>query len=246
MSGHSKWATIHRQKETQDAKRGLLFSKLARSITLAARAGGGDPQTNLRLRFEIEAARAANMPKENIQRAIEKATGGEGGAIEEVKYEGYGPEGVAIVVEAATDNKNRTSQEIKNLFERGGGSLGGPGSVSYNFSQFGLLLVEKDDNPEERMLRLIDLGAEDLEETEDGIEVYVKLAEFGTIKEKLENAGFKVLRADLVLRPKNLVSIQEPGKAKKALSFLEQLTSRDDVQKVFANLDIPNEVLSRV
>lgn len=246
MSGHSKWATIHRQKELQDAKRGLLFSKFARAITLAAKEAGADPNTNLRLRLAIESAHQANMPKENIDRAIKRAVGGGEGALEEVKYEGYGPAGVAVIVEAATDNKNRTSQEIKNLFERVGGALAGPGSVSFQFDSSGLLLVQKVDNSEEQMLKLIDLGVEDIEETEDGIEVYVKPAEVGELKKRLEGAGFKILRADLVARPKNLVTISEPKKAKGVLAFLEALHSHEDVQNVFANLDVPNEVLKKL
>lgn len=246
MSGHSKWATIHRQKETQDVRRGLLFSKLGRAITLAARAGGGNPQTNIRLRFAIDAARNINMPKENIERAIQKAIGGEEEVFEEVKYEGYGPEGVAVIVDAATNNKNRTAQEIKNIFERGGGTLGGPGSVSFNFSQVGLLLIQKGQNPQGEMLRLIDLGVEDVEETPDGIEVYVKPADVGQVKTELGQAGFSVLRADLAARPKNFVTVTEPEKAKKVLSFLEKLNAHDDVQKIFANVDIPNEVLASI
>src|SRR3989344_6041026 len=150
MSGHSKWATIHRSKEVKDAKRGNLFAKMGRAISIAVKAGGGpDPSANFKLRVAIEKARAADMPKENIERAIAKAS--EGGALEEVTYEGFGPGGIGVIVEAATDNKNRTAQEIKNAFERGGGNLAGPGSVSFNFEQKGFLLVKKTDKPDEQM-----------------------------------------------------------------------------------------------
>lgn len=245
MSGHSKWSTIHRQKEAQDIKRGKLFSKLSRAITLAARQGGAEPEINLKLRFAIEKARQANMPKENIKRALQHAEGKlEGRGLEEVKYEGYGPEGLAVIVEAVTDNKNRTAQEIKNIFERAGGTLGGPGSVSFQFTSYGLLLIKKGKDPQEDMLTLIDLGVEDVEETEDGIEVYVAPSQVDKIKQKLEEAGFTVAQTDLVARPKSLISIAEEKKAKKALSFLETLNGHEDVQSVFVNLDIPNQVLS--
>jgi len=167
MSGHSKWSTIKRAKEANDAKKGALFTKLARAITIAAKGGGADPDMNMKLRFAVEKARQSNMPKENIERAIEKGVGEGGVQMQEMVYEGYGPLGVPIVVEAATDNKNRTAQEIKNLFERGGGTLGAPGSVSFQFERTGQLVLEKGDDPEGRMLELIDLGAEDLEEAED-------------------------------------------------------------------------------
>ncbi|MEK7182580.1 MAG: YebC/PmpR family DNA-binding transcriptional regulator [Patescibacteria group bacterium] len=243
MSGHSKWSTIKRQKESTDIKRGLLFSKLARAITIAAREGV-NPDANFKLRLAIDRARAANMPKDNIERAITKAVGG--AAVEEVTYEGYGPSGVAVVVQAVTDNKNRTAQEIKNLFERGGGRLGNPGSVSYQFEELGQLLVQKTSSPEEQMLALIDAGVEDLEETPDGIEIFVNTRELSSLREKINELGFGVVSSEFVLRPKNLITINNQSGAQKVVSFLENIQAHDDVQNVWANIDIPQEVLGQI
>lgn len=234
MSGHSKWSTIKRQKESTDAKRGQLFSKLARAITLAAKAGGTDPSGNLRLKIAVEQARASNMPKENIERAIERGKGAEAGGLQEIMYEGYGPGGVAVIVEVATDNRNRTAQEIKNIFERFGGSLAGPGSVSFQFEQKGLILVEKGDNSERTTLSLIDLGAPDLEETEGGIEIYVLPSELGLWKQKIEDAGFKVSSAELIYKQRSYMEVA-PDHHAQVLSLLETLDDRDDVQAVFSN-----------
>lgn len=237
MSGHSKWSTIKRQKGVNDAKKGKLFSKLARAITLAAKQGGVDPAGNIRLRLAIEQARASNMPKENVERAIKSAQDKLSGGLEEVVYEGYGPSGVAVIVEVATDNRNRTAQEIKNIFERNGGSLAGPGSVSFQFEQKGLIVVEKGSDAESIMLSLIDLGAPDLEESEDGIEVYVLPAELAIWQDKIGQGGFKVKSAELVYKPKTLVEVTM-DKAKQVISFLETLDDDEDVQKVYTNLDI--------
>ncbi|MDO8503409.1 MAG: YebC/PmpR family DNA-binding transcriptional regulator [bacterium] len=243
MSGHSKWSTIKRQKGVNDAKRGQLFSKLTRAITLAAREGGSSPEGNIRLRLAIEQARASNMPKENIERAVKHAAGADSVALQEVLYEGYGPFGIAVIVEVATDNKNRTGQEIKNIFEKGGGSLGGPGSVSFQFEQKGLVTVEKG-SPQETMLSLIDMGAQDLEEGTDVIEVYVTPNELSRMKEKIEQGGIKVMSAELTYKPKNVIPLSDKNKAVKALSFLDILDDHDDVQRVFANFDIPDNLLS--
>ena len=249
MSGHSKWATIHRQKEVTDAKRGQAFTKLANAIIVAVRAGGGmtDPDSNFKLRLAIEKARQFNMPKENIQRAIERG-GGAGGAgqWEEVVYEGYGPGGIAIVVEAATDNKQRTAQEIKNLFEKGGGSLAGPGAVAYQFEKKGFLTLAKPQNTEEEILRIIDLGVEDVEEAPDALEVYTKPEELDLVKKKLEEAGFTVTSFEQIMKPKITIDVTQIEKARQILSFLEKLEDNDDVQKVFANFDIPAEIVSQV
>lgn len=246
MSGHSKWSTIKRQKEATDIKRGKIFSKLAKAITLAAREGA-DPETNFRLRLEMERAKQANMPKENIERALRKAQGKAGeGLLEEVVYEGYGPSGVAIIAEAATDNRNRTTAEMKKLFERGGGSLSGPGTVSYQFRPRGLITVEKTGKPDEQILKIIDLGVEDVEEAKDALEVYTQSQKLGEVRKKLNQGGFKVLSAELVRQPKNEIQIKEPEKAAKLLKLMNDLQEHDDIQRIFANLDIPEEVLQQV
>lgn len=245
MSGHSHYATIRRQKEAKDAQKGRIFSKLARAISIAARMGGVDPDSNYKLRMAIEQARAANMPKENIERAISRGVG-EGEVLEEVTYEGFGPGGIAVFVEAATDNRNRTAQEIKNLFERGGGNLAGPGAVSFNFEPKGLIVVKKEDNTEEQMLKLIDLQVDDLQEVEDAIEVYVSSDRLSEVRDKIQNLGFSIISFELIKKPKSLVTINEVDIAQKALRFLEGIENHADVQKVFTNLDIPDEVLKKL
>lgn len=236
MSGHSKWSTIKRQKGVNDAKRGLIFSKLARAITLAAKQGGADYGANFKLRLLMDKGREANMPKENIDRAIEKAKGGAGGELFEVIYEGYGPGGVAILVEATTDNKNRTAQEIKNIFEKGEGSLGTPGSVSYQFESKGLILVNKGTGADETMLALMEIeGVENMDEAEDGIEVMVRPNEVFLTKEKIEQAGMQVASAEVTMRPRTPISLSD-DKENKALKLIENLDDQEDVQKVYANI----------
>lgn len=237
MSGHSKWSTIKRQKGATDAKRGQLFSKLSRGISIAAKQGGANPDSNLRLRVAIEQAKSFNMPKENIERILNQVQE-KSGNLEEVIYEAYGPGGVGILIEAATDNRNRTTQEIKNILERGGGSLGTPGSVAFQFEQRGLILIDKGDNPEEKMLKLIDLGAEDVEEVEDGIEVYTKPGEVFALKEKFERGGIGVGSAELIYNPKAMVSVSSQDITRKVLKLVEALDGHDDVQRVYTNIDI--------
>ncbi|MBI2007388.1 MAG: YebC/PmpR family DNA-binding transcriptional regulator [Candidatus Blackburnbacteria bacterium] len=237
MSGHSKWSTIKHQKEATDAKRGQLFSKLSRAISIAAKQGGPNPDANLRLRVAIEQAKSFNMPKENIERVL-KQVQEKLENLEEAIYEAYGPGGVGILIEAATDNRNRTTQEIKNILERGGGSLGTPGSVAFQFEQNGLLLVDKGSDPETRMLSLIDLGAEDVEEVEDGIEIYTKPGEVFTIKENLEREGINIKSAELIYNPKNTMPLGSQDMTGKILKLIEALDEHDDVQKVYTNADI--------
>jgi len=246
MSGHSHYATIKRQKETKDAAKGRVFSKLARAIQIAVKSGGGsDPDSNYKLRMTIDTARSFNMPKDNIERAI-RAAETKLGDLEEVTYEGYGPGGIAIILEAVTDNRNRTGQEIKNIFDRGGGSLAGPGSVSFNFESKGLILVEKKDNFEEAMLPLIDLGVEDINETDDAIEVYTDPAKLGVIRDNLSSLEFKVKTVEIMNKPKNFQIIEDADLAKRILSFLDNLEAHEDVQKVSTNLDIPQVVLEKI
>lgn len=240
MSGHSHYATIKRQKEAKDAQKGKIFSKLAREIAIAVKAGGPDPNANYKLRIVIEKAHSVNMPKSNIERAITSGSGGE--AVDEVTYEGFGPSGIAVIVQTATDNRNRTAQEIKNIFERAGGSLAGPGAVSFNFENKGFLLIEKTSDPEAQILKLIDLGVEDVEETSDGIEIYVSPDKLSELRKKVEEAGFKVKETEIYMKPKSYMTLKSSEDVKKALSFLETLDDNDDVQKVFSNLDIPDNL----
>ena len=233
MSGHSHFATIKRQKAANDSVKGNIFSKMARAIMIAAKSGG-DPDMNFRLRVEIDKARGVNMPKENIERAIAKATT-EALNLEEISYEGFGPSGVNVIIEAATDNKNRTAQEIKNALDKAGGSLAGPGAVLFNFEHKGYLLLKKDSDPQTQMLKIIDMGVEDVEETDDGIEVYVASDKLSATKKILEGAGAEILETELQMKPKNPVEVSD-DQAKKVLALLSALEDFDDVQKVFTNI----------
>lgn len=244
MSGHSHYATIKRQKGANDAAKGNLFSKLARSIMIAAK-NGADPDMNFKLRFEIDKAREASMPRENIDRAIAKATI-EAANLEEIVYEGFGPSGISVMVEVASDNKNRTAQEMKNIFDKNGGNLAGPGAVSFNFESKGFLLVKKNENPEAQMLSLIDAGVEDVAETDDGIEVYTAPEKLSEIHKALTAAGFEITQAELQMKPKNLQEITDVNTVSKALKFLDALEEFDDVQKVFTNLDIPENIMQQL
>lgn len=238
MSGHSKWATIKHKKAMVDSRRGQMFTKLARAITIAAKEGGGDISSNFKLRLVIDKAKQFNMPKKNIERAVERGTGRAGGELlAEAVYEGYGPGKIAVMVEVVTDNKNRSVAAIKKVFERSGGSLGQSGSVGYLFTRKGRILVEKQTDVEEQMLKLIDLGAEDVEEAEVGVEMLVEASKLAEIKNKASQAGFKIKEAELVFDPKSLLSLDKAVKAK-AMKFLETLDDLDDVQNIYTNLDI--------
>lgn len=240
MSGHSHFATIRRQKEANDSAKGKVFSKMAKAIAVAVREGGGpDPDSNYKLRVAIETARAANVPKDNIKRAIDNASSV--GNMDEVKYEGFGPGGVNVIVEAMTDNRNRTVQELKNIFDRAGGTLGGPNSVAFNFEKKGYIFVNKKGDPDEQMLKLIDLGADDVNDVGDGIEVFVAPEKLFETRKALEEAGFEVTQTELIEKPINLQSIDE-NTARKFLNLVDTLEDNDDVQKVFTNADIPDNL----
>lgn len=250
MSGHSKWSTIKRQKGVADMRRGQTFTKIANAIAIAARAGGsGDPTLNPRLRVALDGARKVNMPKENIQRAIDRGLGKlPGQVIEEISYEGFGPGRVAFYIEGVTDNRLRTNQEIKNLFERAGGSLGGAGSTAYMFDKKGEIKVEsKGKNTEDEILELIDFGAEDVDDYRQGDKqmylVYTESPELNTMSTKLTQAGYRVESAEMVFKPNILVDIHDTEVAKKVMDFAEKLEGLDDVQKVYANFDIPQELV---
>jgi len=242
MSGHSKWSTIKRAKGAADIKRGLTFTKVANAITIAAKLGGsGDPESNPRLRMIMEEAKAVNMPKENVQRAIDRGLGKLGGqSLEEVLYEGFGPSKVAFLIEGVTDNKLRTLQEVKNLFERSGGSLAGQGSVTYMFDRVGEIRVKgKGGNSEEEMLELIDLGAKDIQD----YLVYTEAANVAEVGNKITQAGYGVESTELVYKPTVLMEIKDKEAAQKVLDFAGKLEELDDIQKVYANFDIDEKLL---
>lgn len=250
MSGHSKWSTIKRQKGAADIRRGQTFTKVANAITIAVKLGGsGDPESNPRLRSALEEAKAVNMPKENISRAIDRGLGRlPGQMLEEVVFEGFGPSKVAFIIEGVTDNRLRTLQEIKNIFERSGGSLAGQGSVAYMFDRKGEIRVKgKGGSAEEEMLELIDLGAEDVEDFQEyNIQkylVYIKGSELNTMSNNLTQAGYGVEQAEIVLKPSTLVEITDKQSAQKVLDFAQKLEEHDDVQKVYANFDVPEELV---
>lgn len=244
MSGHSKWAQIKHKKAKTDLERGKAFSKLIRLITVAARQGGGNPENNPRLRLAIQKAREMNMPQENIEKAIKKGTGElEGVAYEEIIYEGYGPGGVAIMVEATTDNRNRTTAEIRHLFSKHGGNLGETGCVSWVFERKGLISFERGKVDEEEVMTVaIDAGAEDIRSTETTIDVITAPEDFERVKEAIDRSGLQYAVAQVTMVPKTTVSV-EGKQAQQVLSLIEALEDHDDVQEVYANFDIADELL---
>ena len=244
MSGHSKWSSIKHKKGAVDAKRGKIFTKLIKEITVAARMGGGDPDGNPRLRTAIAAGKAENMPKDNIARAIKKGTGElEGVSYEEVNYEGYGPGGVAVLVDCLTDNKNRAVADVKHVFERNGGNLGEPGCVAWLFEKRGLIVFEKDKVDEEELLEItLDAGAEDVREEESEFEVITGLSEFEDVKTAIDNSQLSYTLSEITMIPKNTVSL-EGKKAQQMLKLMEGLEDNDDVSQVYANFDISDEVM---
>ncbi len=246
MSGHSKWASIKHKKGAKDAKRGKLFTKLARAITVAARDGGGDPDSNPALALAVQKARDASMPKDNIQRAIDRGTGegDDAAAIESITYEGYGPGGAAILVEALSDNRNRTGSEVRHAFEKHGGSLGEPNSVAWQFSKCGVILVDGERYGEEDLMAAIDAGAEDVVVDGDVLKVITGPAELATVRAALEDAGVRIEAAELSMEPKNTVEVGE-GEAGTLLRLMDSLEEHDDVDSVHANFDVPEEILER-
>lgn len=244
MSGHSKWASIKHKKGAADAKRGKVFTKLIREITVAARIGGGDATGNPRLRAAIQAAKAENMPKDNIERAIKKGTGElEGTSYEEVNYEAYGPGGVAVLIDCLTDNKNRTVADLKHAFDRHGGSLGSPGCVSWMFVKKGLLVFDESTAGEEKILEIaLDAGAEDVRQTGSQIEVVMDPSDFEKVKKAFDSAGLPYSLAEITMIPQNTVRL-EGKKAEQMLNLMEALDDIDDISHVYANFDIPDEYI---
>jgi YebC/PmpR family DNA-binding regulatory protein len=246
MAGHSKWAQIKHKKKAVDAKRGQLFTKLARAIQVAARDGGGDPAGNAALAHAIQKAKDARMPKESIERAIAKGAGADSDAqaIENVVYEGYGPGGVAILVEALTDNRNRTGQAVRHAFTSGGGSLGEPGSVAWAFDKKGQIVVDASRYSEEDLLRAIDAGAEDVSLDGDVWEIVTAPTDLAAVREVLAAGGVELESAELVMRPKARTPVQE-GEVGRLMRLIEALEEQDDVQAVHANFDVDAELLER-
>jgi YebC/PmpR family DNA-binding regulatory protein len=247
MAGHSKWAQIKHKKATVDARRGQLFTKLARAITVAARDGGGDPDGNASLANAIEKAKSFRMPKENIERAIGKGTGegADAAAIESVSYEGYGPGGVAILVECLTDNRNRTAAEVRHASARADVSLGEPGSVAWMFEKNGVVLVDGNRYSEDDLIAAIDAGAEDVSNEGDSLRVVCEPADLRAVREALEGAGVEVQSTEQSMLPKTSVAVG-PADARKLLRLLDALDEHDDVDQVHANFDITSEVLEEV
>jgi YebC/PmpR family DNA-binding regulatory protein len=244
VSGHSKWATIKHKKGKTDARRGKLFSKLSRAITVAAREGGPDPAMNISLANAIEKAKAESMPKDNIERAIQRGAGGaEGETYESIVYEGYGPAGVAIIVEVLTDNRNRSAAEVRNIFSKHGGQLAQPGAVAWVFERRGSIVVDGEKYAEDDvMAAAIDAGAEDVVQDGDQFQVLTEPADFAAVRGAIAAAGIEFEQAELTMIPKNTVKLEE-NDARKTMKIVDALEDSDDVQEVYANFDIPEDVL---
>lgn len=247
MAGHSKWASIKHKKAVVDSRRGKLFTKLGRAITVAAREGGGDPDGNPSLALAIQKARDASMPKDNIERAIARGTGegADADAIEAVLYEGYGPGGVALLIEALTDNRNRTGAEVRHALTKHGGSLGEPGSVAYLFEQCGLISVDSGSHTEDELLVAIDAGATEIDSDEDCYEILTAPSDLGTVRGALEEEGISFESAEIVQRPTVRVEL-DAGEAASLMRLIDALEENDDVGEVHANFDIDAEVMEKI
>ena len=249
MSGHSKWSSIKHKKGAADAKRGKLFSKLSRSIIVAAKEGGGDPSANLALQNAIDKAKSYSMPKDNIERAIAKGAGDgtDGAAFESIVYEGYGVEGVAVIVEALTDNRNRTASDVRHTFDKFGGNLGTTGAVAWQFERRGVVIVSAAGVDEDELfLAAADAGADDVEQDGDVFQVTSAPENLAAMRGAIQAAGFTIESAELSMLPKTTVAVEDEGKAKQLMRLIDALEDNDDVQEVYANFDIPEQVLEAV
>lgn len=248
MAGHSKWAQIKHKKAKEDAKRGKIFSKLTRAIYVAAKQGGGNPETNSQLANAIEKAKQFNLPQENIERAIKKATGELSTEnYEQIVYEGYAPGGVAVMVEAMTDNRNRTAADIRHIFSKHGGNLSETGSVSWMFEKKGIISFLKEKvNEEELLMDALEAGAEDLEEDESFVNVITSPKNFNQVKEVLKSKNYKFERAEITMTPTSTVRIEDKETAKKVIRLIEALEDHDDVQEVYSNFDIKESILDEL
>ena len=245
MSGHSKWSTIKRKKGAEDVKRGKLFTRLAREITIVARSCGGDPNANAALRLAVDKARTNNMPKENIERAIKRGTGElEGGELEEIYYEGYGPHGVALLVKCLTDNRNRTIADVRRVFNRSGGSMAEAGAVSWMFESRGYITVARDNrNPDDIFMMAVEAGAQDVETGDEFIEVYTAPGDLHWVRESLARQGLTIEDAELAMVAKTQLTLADK-ETLQAMSMIEALEELDDVQQVYSNLNISDSVLA--
>jgi len=239
MSGHSKWATIKRAKGAADIKRGLTFTKISNAITVAVKQSGGitDPNSNFKLRLAVDSARSANMPKNNIERAIQKAIGKDAREVQEVIYEGFAPTGVSVIIEATTDNAMRTTSEVKSIFNKEGGNFGQPGSVAYQFEQKGRIIISKNDKTIDELFEMaVDSGAEDIEDLQDKAIITTSYTNLSSVREKLINKGITPEQVEAIRKPLNPITISDQAKLEKVINFLEKLEGLDDVQKVYSNL----------
>jgi YebC/PmpR family DNA-binding regulatory protein len=249
MSGHSKWANIKHRKGAQDAKRGKIFTRLIKEITVAARmGGGGDADSNPRLRSAVAAAKNVNMPKDNIDRAIKKGTGElEGETYEEIRYEGYGPGGVAVLVDCMTDNRNRTVGEVRFAFTKSGGNLGESGCVAFMFDRKGSIIIDKEEVDEDELMEVVlEAGAEDVVEEETTFQVLTAPEDFDAVREELEKVGIKMVEAAISMIPQNTIEVAEEKKAASLMRLIDALEDNEDVQHVHANFDIPDEIMERL
>ena len=247
MSGHSKWANIKHRKAGQDAKKGVAFQKLVKNIIAAAKAGGGDPNANFRLKVAIERARAGNVPIDNIERGIKRGTGELGGAMEEIIYEGYGPNGVAVMVQAMTDNRNRTAPEMRSLFTKCGGAIGELGCVAWNFDRKGTIeVIGEGIDEEELLMAAIEAGADDMTAEDEGFQITCDPTLVSSVGEALKNAGYNVDSMEIEMVPKNTVAVSNKAEAEKLLSMVERFEDNDDVQAVYANFELPEDILAEI
>ena len=247
MSGHSKWATIKRKKAAKDSKRSNQFAKLLRAVEVAAKEGGGDPAANMTLASAVEKAKASSVPSDNIERAIKRGSGDDGGGarFEEITYEGYAPGGIALFVETLTDNRNRTAQDVRHAFTRNGGNLGETGSTGWMFTRKGVIVVEKSATPDdERLLELaLEAGAEDLNDSESSWEIVTDPSALAFVRDALRTAGIEIFSAELTMLPQSAIPV-DGGEARRVLQLIEALDDLEDVQNVYANFDIPEEVMA--
>lgn len=247
MSGHSKWHSIKHKKGAADAARGKLFARLCREIEVAARTGGGDPDTNAGLRTKVQKAKEASVPKDNIENAIKRGTGElEGVVYEAMNYEGYAPNGIAIYVECLSDNRNRTGSEIKNIFSRNGGAMAEPGAVAWQFERKGLIHIGPGSTEDDVLLAALDAGAEDVTEAGDGFQVITPPTELHVVRSALEEAGIKVESSDLTMIASTSIELEDEASARQVLRLVDALEDHDDVQGVYANFDIPENILDMV